>query len=138
VAGSVTDAQAALTKAGAVVRLLAARLGPVPASDGDEPFEPDGTLETLPSVLFDAVVVPDGEEAARRFALLGQVLEFLKDQYRHCKAILMLGSGRTVVEGAGILVGKGEDWALSTDVPAFIKAVGRHRNWDRAMDPPLV
>jgi catalase len=110
----------------------------VEAADGEGEIEPDGTLETSPSVLFDAVVVPDGERAAKRFALLGHALEFIKDQYRHCKAILMLGTGRTVVEGAGVLVGHGEDWALTTDVSAFIQAVGRHRNWSRAMDPPQV
>jgi catalase len=92
----------------------------------------------MPSVLFDAVVVPDGEEAAKRLALLGQALEFIKDQYRHCKPILMLGAGRSVVEGAGVLVGKGEDWALTGDAKAFVEALGRHRNWDREVDPPVV
>jgi catalase len=135
-AGSVTDTQAALVKAGAVVRLVAARLGPVEAAEGD-PIQPDATLETMPSVLFDAVVVPDGQKAAERFALLGQALEFIKDQYRHCKPILTLGAGRSVVEGAGVLFAK-EDWALAGDVKAFIQAVGRHRNWDRAVDPPQV
>ena len=135
-AGSVTATQEALTRAGAVVRLLAARLGPVAATDG-ESIEPDATLETMPSVLFDAVVVPDGDEAAERFALLGHVLEFIKDQYRHCKPILMLGAGRKVVEGAGVLIAK-EDWAMVGSAKAFIQAVGRHRNWDRSMDPPLV
>jgi catalase len=135
--GSVTNTQDDLVKAGAVVRLVAARLGSVEAADGAPSIEPDATLETMPSVLFDAVVVPDGEEAAERFALLGQALEFIKDQYRHCKPILMLGAGRKVVEGAGVLVAK-EDWALANDVKAFIGAVGRHRNWDRAMDPPQV
>ena len=135
--GSVTATQAALVKEGAVVRLLAPRLGAVETGEGDG-IEPDATLETMPSVLFDAVVVPDGEEAARNFALLGHALEFVKDQYRHCKPILMLGAGRTVVEGAGVLVGKGEDWALTSDVKAFVKAIARHRNWDREADPPRV
>jgi catalase len=137
-ADSVTKTQAALTKGGAVVRLLAARLGAVETEEGKTSLEPDGTLETMPSVLFDALVVPDGQEAAKNFALLGQALEFVKDQYRHCKAILMLGAGRTVVEGAGVLVGKGDDWALTTDVKSFVEAIGRHRNWDRGMDPPMV
>jgi catalase len=136
-AKSVTKTRDALVKAGAVARLVAPRLGAVETAHGEEVLEADGTLETMPSVLFDAVVVPDGEKAAERFALLGQALEFIKDQYRHCKAILMLGAGRKVVEGAGVLVGKG-DWALTTDLDAFVQAVGRHRNWDRATDPPLV
>ena len=105
-AGSVMNTRNDLVKAGAVVRLLAARLGAVEAADGDPSIEADATLETMPSVLFDAVVVPDGEEAAKRFALLGQALEFIKDQYRHCKPILMLGAGRKVVEGAGVLAAK--------------------------------
>jgi catalase len=134
--GSVTDTLEALTKAGAVVRLLAARLGPVATADGGS-VEPDATLETMPSVLFDAVVIPDGEEAAERFALLGHALEFIKDQYRHCKPILMVGAGRKVVEWAGVLVTK-EDWALTSAARPFIQAVGRHRNWDRAVDPPQV
>jgi catalase len=135
---SVGAVQAALVKAGAVVRLVAARLGVVEPDDEDaEGLEPDATLETMPSVLFDAVVVPDGEKAAKTLSLLGQALEFVKDQYRHCKPILMLGTGQNVVEGAGVLAGK-DDWALVRDLPAFLKALGRHRNWDRATDPPLV
>jgi catalase len=134
--GSVADTQEALSRAGAVVRLVAARLGPVATADGGA-LEPDATLETMPSVLFDAVVIPDGEEAAERFALLGQALEFIKDQYRHCKPILMLGAGRNVVEGAGVFVTK-EDWALTSAAKPFIDAVARHRNWDRAVDPPQV
>jgi catalase len=135
-ARSVGEAQAALTKAGAVVRLIAARLGIVAAADGDG-MEPDGTFETLPSVLFDAVVLPDGRDAAEQLSLLGQALEFVKDQYRHGKAILALGAGQDVVEGAGVLRDP-TDWALVEDVPAFMKAVGRHRNWDRQVDPPRV
>jgi catalase len=135
-AASVTETQAALAKAGAVVRLLAARLGGVEAMGG-ETLEADATLETMPSVLFDAVVVPDGDEAARELASLGHALEFLKDQYRHCKPILMLGTGGKVVRGAGVL-GGGDDWAMVRDVRSFVRAVGRHRNWDRAVDPPRV
>jgi catalase len=65
-------------------------------------------------------------------------MEFVKDQYRHCKPILMLGAGRRFAEKAGVPVGEGEDWALTTDLKAFVKAVERHRNWDRAVDPPQV
>jgi catalase len=133
---SVTEAQAALTKAGAVVRLVAARLGPVAAADGNE-IEPDATLETFPSVLFDAVVVPDGKAAADELSRLGHALEFVKDQYRHGKAILATGAARKVLEGAGVLADPA-DWALTDDLSAFAKAVGRHRNWDRAVDPPRV
>ncbi len=136
-ARSVTDTRDDLVKAGAVVRLVAARLGAVDTARGEQPIEPDTTLETMPSVLFDAVVIPDGEQGAEGLARLGQALEFIKDQYRHCKAILMLGAGRKLVEGAGVLIAD-DDWALAEDIKDFIQAVGRHRNWDRASDPPQV
>jgi catalase len=134
--GSVSQTHEALTKAGAVVRLVAARLGAVKTTDRDA-LEPDATFETMPSVLFDAVVVPDGDGAVETLGSLGHALEFLKDQYRHCKPILMLGDGRTLVEEAGVLADE-SDWALTQDLRAFIEAVGKHRNWNRAIDPPRV
>jgi catalase len=134
---SVSGAHTALTKGGAVPRLLAARLATVETADGDS-LEPDATLETMPSVLFDAMVIPDGEHAASELRALGQALEFVKDQYRHCKPILMLGAGKSVVEKAGVPTDDESDWAMAGDVRRFVEAVGRHRNWDRATDPPRV
>jgi catalase len=127
-----------LEKAGAKVRLLAARLGAVGSNHGKSALEADGTFETMPSVLFDGVVVPDGERAAEEMIRLGQVNEFLKDQYRHCKPILVLGAGRTVMERAGIVQRTDEDWALARDLRSFVQALARHRNWERQTDPPRV
>jgi catalase len=135
--GSVTRTRAALSNAGAVVRLIAARLGGIETSN-DESLESDATFETLPSVLFDAVVVPDGGGAADQLAALGDAREFLQAQYRHCKAILMLGTGERVVEAAGVPIRDGSDWAIVRDITSFMDAVGKHRNWDRATDPPRV
>ena len=132
----------ALTDAGAVPRLVAARLGPVESSTGD-PLDADATLETMPSVLFDAVVIPGGALSAAALSQLGHAVEFVKDQYRHCKAILALGAGRALLEKATIPL-DGDDAALilgdagPAATKAFIAAVSKHRNWDRAMDPPPV
>jgi catalase len=134
---SVERVQTALARAGAVVRLVGARLGPAKTSD-DDALDPDATLETTPSVLFDAVVLPDGPRAAQALGALGQAREFLRDQYRHCKAILMLGAGEQVAVAAGLPVGSSRDWAMTRSLDDFIEAVGRHRNWDRAVDPPGV
>jgi catalase len=135
--GSVARTQSALSKAGAVVRLLAARLGSVTAADG-ETVEADATFETMPSVLFDAVVVPDGDGAADQLTSLGHAREFLKDHFRHSKAILMLGAGERVVAAAGVPTSDSSDWALVRNVGAFIEAMVKHRNWDRMTDPPRV
>jgi catalase len=134
----------ALTDAGAVPRIVAARLGPVASSNGDA-LDPDATLENMPSVLFDAVVVPDGKPAAEALAGLGQACDFVREQFRHCKAILAVGAGRALLEKAGIPV-DGKDAALiavsagksAQGLKAFVAAIGKHRNWDRALDPPAV
>jgi catalase len=136
-AASVTRTETALSRVGAVVRLLAPRLGNVDAAGG-ESVEPDATFETMPSVLFDAVVVPDGDGAVNQLITLGHAREFLKDQFRHGKAILMLGAGERLVAEAGVPTDDRADWGLVRDIAAFIEAVGRHRNWDRMTDPPRV
>ncbi len=130
----VEKCESALKGAGTVVRRVAVDLNAVETSTGDL-LEPDSTFETMPSVLFDAVVVPDGTEGLRA---LGQPLEFLRDQYRHCKPILYLGSGSELVAEAGIPTNDQSDWALVQEIGAFIKALGQHRNWERATDPPSV
>ena len=134
----------ALLAQGAVPRIVAARLGPVASATG-EALDPDATLETMPSCLFDAVVVPDGAGSAAALASLGHAVEFVKDQYRHCKAILALGAGRTLLEKAGLPLDL-DDAALLVAAPgkaapatkAFFAALAQHRNWDRAVDPPPV
>ena len=74
----------------AAVRVLT--LGPVKPASGD-PIEVDVSLEAAPSVLYDAVVLPTAPTPCGSCAADGRTLEFIKDQYRHCKPILALGDG---------------------------------------------
>jgi catalase len=69
---------------------------------------------------------------------VGQAVEFLRDQYRHCKPILIAATATELAMEAGIPVGDDTDWAVVQDGKAFIEALSRHRNWDRATDPPVV
>jgi catalase len=144
---SVTAISEALTAAGAVPRLLGSRLGAVTSEDG-ETFEVDATLENSPSVLFDALVLPDGTEAVENLGRDGHTLEFIKDQYRHCKTILALGASSMLLEKIGIrpeLPAGGEDPGLliesssdALDPQVFIAAVAKHRHPSRDTDPPLI
>jgi len=144
---SITAVMDALDEAGAVVRLLGSRLGTV-RSEAGETFEVDATLENSPSVLFDALVLPDGTEGVENLARDGHTLEFLKDQYRHCKTILALGASSILLEKAGIgpqLPTGAEDTGLlvaassqALDPQIFIAAVAQHRHPARDSDPPLV
>jgi len=133
---------AALAAAGAVPRFVGARLGRVRPSDGDA-IDVEITMETAPSVLWDGVVVPGGDAA---LAALGQAVDFVKDQYRHCKAIAVLGAESALVERAMLpaTLPDGSDdrglvMAASGDVAAaFIAALARHRHFERETDPPAV
>jgi putative intracellular protease/amidase len=62
----------------------------------------DTTVEAMPSVLWDAVVIPDGDDAVEQLGIDGRVLEFVKDQYRHCKPILAIGSATGLLQKAGV------------------------------------
>jgi catalase len=142
---SIAAAQAALMAAGAVPKIIAPRLGTISTSD-DAPCEAVGTLENSPAVLFDAVILPDGESGVALLAQQGQTLEFLVNQYRHCKTILAIGASQALLgmagisatlpsggEDPGVLIGNGED-----DIQRFIEAVGKHRHPQRETDPPKV
>jgi catalase len=146
--GSISNILGALTEAGAVTRLLSNRLGTVASAEGAT-FEVDATLENSPPVLFDALVLPDGIDAVERLAKDGHTLEFLKDQYRHCKSILVLGAASKLLKKAGIfeVLPSGEpDPGLLVAEPSgydsapkrFITAIARHRHPERDTDPPII
>jgi catalase len=120
----------------------------VASADGAA-FEVDSTFENSPPVLFDALVLPDGIDAVERLAKDGHTLEFLKDQYRHCKSILVLGAASKLLKKAGIfeVLPSGEpDPGLLVAEPSgydsvaerFITAITRHRHPERDTDPPLI
>jgi catalase len=139
---------AGLAEQGAVPRYVGPRLGAVQTEAGDT-LQVEGTLETMPSVLFDAVAIPGGKAAVVTLVSIGHALEFVKDQYRHAKPILALGASADLVESAGapallpsgkpdpgMLIGQHANAAEA--LPDFITAIGRHRHHERELDPPLV
>ena len=135
----------ALLARGAVPRFVGLKLGAVQTTTGD--LEVHTTVEATPSVLYDAVAVAGNDDVAKTLLADGRVLEFLKDQYRHCKPMLVIGAADTVLAGAGIptalpngradpglLIGKTAQHAIND----FIVALGKHRHYERETDPPRV
>ncbi len=132
-----------LVEAQAVPRFVGMRLGRVSTSDGQE-IEVEASIEAMPSVLWDAVVLSDAQAGGASLAALTEAMEFVKDQYRHCKPILAIGDG-----GCDWLssLGISADWdegqadpgivlnpaaTLSeTSVNAFLSALSRHRHHER-------
>jgi catalase len=135
-----------LTAEGAVPRFVSTHLGSV-ETNGD-PIEVDVSLEAAPAVLYDALVAPDGASAVRALTSDGHTLEFVRDQYRHCKPILVFGDGVAILEQAGVplaLPGGDPDPGLiiasaagAGAVETFIAALGRHRHFERETDPPRI
>jgi len=146
--GPTVAVRAALLAAGAVPKLVGMRVGPVKCRDGSI-LEAEGSMETMPAVLFDAVVLPEGTDGVRTLLTDGHTLEFIKDQYRHCKTILALGASADLLQRCGIpkaLPSKRADPGLIVAANGnakeatrrFIEATGRHRHPERDSDPPLI
>jgi catalase len=141
-------AHEALAAAGAVPRFVGVQLGRVSALRG-EPIDVEISMETAPSVLWDGVVVPGGEAAAQALSMRGHALEFLKDQYRHCKPMLLMADASSLLAKAGIppalANGKPDPGLLlsadedpSAAIARFADALARHRHFERETDPPVI
>jgi catalase len=102
-AGALKAVYDALAHARAAPRFVGVKLGRVKA-DGGQAIEVEATLETMPSPMWDAVVIPGGALADARLADVGAAVEFVKEQYRHCKTLLVLGapSSSKLLDAAGI------------------------------------
>jgi catalase len=92
----------ALSMAGGLPRYVGARLGKVRGQDGST-LPVEVTFEAMPAVLWDAMVLPAGDEANDVLSLDDHVIEFAMMHWRHNKAILMPYSAEVVFEAAGIV-----------------------------------
>lgn len=125
----------ALTEAGAVVHFVGPRIGMFVGSSGEK-IEADKSMENSPAVLFDALLLPDGEAAVRALSGNPHCSAFIKDSYCHGKTILALGAGRVLLEMAGINEAMREDNGIlvvdstnaAESAPAVIAAIAAHRH----------
>jgi catalase len=138
---SISTVQAALLAAGAVVHLIAPRLGPVKPASGDA-WVATGTLENSPGVLFDGLVLPDGASGVKLLGTRVEVMDFISNQVRHGKTVLALGTSKGLIRQAGMAStlanGKPDPGILLEDAAnaeqaakAFISALGKHRHPER-------
>jgi catalase len=129
---AVAAMQRALLAAGAVPKIVAPRGGSLkPEGGGTLPV--DFSLLTVGSVLFDAVFVPGGSRSTSGLAGDAAAVLFVREAYKHCKAIAASGTGVALVEAAGVdakdvLTRRDADGQFAA---AFVKAIARHRDWSR-------
>jgi catalase len=145
---AVREIYASLLADGAVPRLVASQLGKVQSADNGT-LDVEITLEAGPPVLYDAVVVPAGEAGVKALMRDANALDFVRQQYRHCKPIMVIGAGAALLKEAGVpaaLPDGADDPGLigthSETVPqalaALKQALAGHRSFARESDPPMV
>jgi catalase len=135
--------QQALLDAGATTKVVAAHLGTVASSSGQQ-VPIDHTFQNMPSVMFDAVLVPGGAAAAQALMKDGDAVHFVLEAYKHCKPLCLIGESVEILRAvgvalddapapAGVIVGTNEPTARVQLGQDFIAAIGKHRHWSRTL-----
>jgi catalase len=131
----------ALAAEGATAHLVGPNVGPLVADDG-KAFAPKFSILTASSVLFDAVYVAGGKEAAS-WVQEADAIEFVQDAFKHCKTVAATGDGVKLLEAAKVPVG-GSDASDPADeativaakvsrtvTQRLVAAMAGHRLWTR-------
>jgi catalase len=135
-----------LLDAGAQCKLVAPQLGTVSTSSGRQ-LAVDHTFSNMPSVMFDAVLVPGGSESVATLGAMGEAVHFVLEAYKHCKTICAVNDGAQLLATLGFSLGRDPE-AVSVPTPGviiadarkvmdgqvshdFLAAIALHRHWDR-------
>ena len=101
----------------------------------------------MPSIMFDAVLVPAGKDGIAAMAQNGDAVHYVMEAFKHCKAICTVGEGVGLLRAlqlgdepvaAGLVVAKtpvtnlGDNTAALQIAADFVTAIAKHRHWDRA------
>jgi catalase len=125
--------RSALKKEGAVMKIIAPKIGGVEDSEG-EPVLADEKIDGGPSVLFDAVAVLPSEEGVLELLTIPPARDFVADAYAHCKFIAYSSAALRLFEKAGIADALDEGFVglkKGTDAQAFVEACRQLRLWNR-------
>lgn len=131
----------ALWSEGAIIKLIAPTLG----FFGADETPIDQSFLVASSVLFDAVYVPGGTDVVEKLSKEANVVHFINEAYRHCKAIAIDASALSLLEftyaknndftaannDAGIIVITDK---VTSKIGEFVNAISQHRNWDRELE----
>jgi len=131
--GAMKVLQQVLHEHGAVTRVVAAQLGVVTTSSGQQ-LTVDHSLSTMPSVMFDAVMVPGGAASTELLSHHGDAVRFVQEAYRHGKALCLIGESERLLPGApaaGVVTGPNDPAARLPMAQAFVAAISRHRHGPR-------
>lgn len=119
------------TKEGAIVHLLAPSLAPV-KDHQDKVIAADGMQMAEPSIAYDAVIIPDGENL-NTVIQDGVTRHYILEAYKHLKPIVLLGNKSDLLEPLNLVADEGtllegEFKHISEKLKNLLKA---HRVWSR-------
>ncbi|WP_042448369.1 catalase [Streptacidiphilus jiangxiensis] len=109
-----------LAAQGLIVETLAAEDGSVRGRDGAR-VPVDRAIATVGSVLYDAVLVPGGQDSIDALAGDAAALRFLAEAYLHGKPLATLGEATTLLRAPGMLPGSLATPSLAT-MPGVLAA----------------
>ncbi len=124
--------KAKLAEQGALAKIIGPSPAPVKTADG-KMLPVDAAMDGMPSVMFDAVFVPGGADAAAAMAKSGEAKHYVLEAYKHLKPIVVLGAARPLLASlnltadSGLLEGDDVDAVFGN----FAQALGQHRVWAR-------
>lgn len=118
-------------KEGAIVHLLAPNLAPV-KDHQDKVIAADGMQMAEPSIAYDAVIIPDGDNL-NAVIQDGVTRHYILEAYKHLKPIVFLGNKSDLLEPLNLVADEGtlieDDFKhVSEKLKNLLKA---HRVWSR-------
>ncbi|RWN37139.1 catalase [Mesorhizobium sp.] len=123
----------AVEEEGAVMEVVAAKVGGVDAADGTQ-IEARHMIDGGPSVLFDAVVLMLSEPGAELLAKEAAAKDFVSDAFAHCKFIGFTSGAEALLAKAGVDADADEGLIrLESNKTAekFVQACRKLRLWAR-------
>ena len=131
----------ALVAGGAWVKIVAPQLGAILSHH--DTVDADFSLRTGDSVLFDAIYIPGGRRSVDALKRHVEVDDFLRDSWRHCKAIAASGAGVELLAALPGGLSVAAKWRTVHGVVAttgkaseamaagFVQAIASGRHWIR-------
>ncbi|SDH01409.1 catalase [Pelagibacterium luteolum] len=130
-AALVKKLEAAIKKEGAMMEIIAPKIGGVTADDGSL-IPAKQMIDGGPSVLYDAVAIIISPEGAEQLAKEATARDFVADAFAHCKFIGHVDAAQPLLDKAGIEPDEGiMQMASAADMTAFIEACRDLRLWAR-------
>lgn len=131
---SLNATKKALLAAGAVVEIIAPKLGTIQSAEGDA-INVDKRLPNAASVFYDAVYIPGGEKSISTLSQKGDAIHFINEAFKHCKPIGADPAAKDLLSKTYIQDKEQPGVVMNSNAKQFaqefIDAIAHHRFWER-------